>query len=279
MAQDQTRQRPRAPRAGARTTLLTERDRLVLAFLAEQRLAVTPQVQQLLGVTPRVAQGCLRGLREVGYIEQQRIFDGYPACSRVSRTGLRAIGSNLPPARVDLACYQHDVGLGWLWLATRAGAFGELRELLSERTLRSHDARPDRSGRALGVGLGIVGPGGREQLHYPDLLLQSETGKRVALELELTGKGQARLARIMMGYAADGRIDAVHYLVPDRSLGERIAQAARTAGIAEVVSVQLLAGPPEGAPDHGRTVGRARWWARVPQATAARARAGASAGR
>jgi hypothetical protein len=253
-----------------RATPITERDRLVLAFLAEQRLAVTPQIQALLGATPRVAQECLRSLRGGGYIEQQRIFDGYPACSRVTRKGLGAIGSRLPAPRVDLACYQHDVGLGWLWLAARAGIFGKLQQLRSERDLRSHDARPDRSGRALGVGLGIVGPGGREQLHYPDLLLQTATGSRVALELELTGKSQGRLARIMMGYAADRQIDAVLYLVPNRPLGERIAQAARTAGISDLVSVQLLAGPPQGAPDHGRTVGHARWRARAPHTPTAR---------
>jgi hypothetical protein len=271
--------RAHTPRSSVTATPITERDRLVLAFLAEQRLAVTPQVQALLEATPRVAQERLRSLREGGYIMQQRIFDGFPACSSITRKGLGAIGSRLPAPRVDLACYQHDVGLGWLWLAARAGTFGKLHELRSERDLRSHDARTDRSGRALGVGLGIVGPGGREQIHYPDLLLQTATGKRVALELELTGKSQGRLARIMMGYAADARIDAVLYLVPNRPLGERIAQAARSAGISDLVSVQLLAGPPQGAPDHGRTLGRARWRARVPHASPAREHPGVTAER
>jgi hypothetical protein len=260
--------RAHAPRSKARATAVTERDRLVLEFLAEQRLAVTPQVRALLGVTLRAAQECLGRLRKGGYIEQQRIFVSYPACARITRTGLSAIGSSLPVPCIDLACYQHDVGLGWLWLAARAGVFGNLSELRSERDLRSHDARPGRDGRALGVGLGIVGPGGREQLHYPDLLLRTAAGKRVAIELELTGKGDARLARIMMGYAADAQIDAVLYLVPNVALGERIAQAARKQGIAELVSVQLLAGPPQGAPDHGRTLGHARWWAHASHASA-----------
>jgi hypothetical protein len=268
VTQDQTRrQDAAAKRPSARAELITERDRLVLAFLAEHRLVVTPQVQALLGVTARVAQERLRTLGEGGYMEQHRIFDGYPACARITAKGLAAIGSRLPAPRIDLACYQHDVGLGWLWLAARAGTFGNLRELRSERSMRSQDARCDRNERALGVGIGGVGPGGREQLHYPDLLLTSASGKRVAVELELTGKSNARLGRIMMGYAADARIDAVLYLVPDRPLGERIAQAARTAGIGELVSVQLLDGLPQGAPDHGRALSRRRWHARSPHAT------------
>ncbi len=270
MTQDQTRRTDAAARrAGARAELITERDRLVLAFLAEHRLVVTPQVQSLLGVTVRVAQERLRTLGDGGYAERHRIFDGYPACARITAKGLAAVGSTLPAPRIDLACYQHDVGLGWLWLAARAGTFGNLRELRSERFLRSHDARSDRAERALGVGIGGVriggvGPGGGEQLHYPDLLLTSASGKRVAIELELTAKGSGRLQRIMMGYAADARIDAVLYLVPGRSLGERIAQAARAAGIGDLVSVQLLDGLPQGAPEHGRTLSRHRWHGRSP---------------
>ncbi len=260
MTQDQTRRTDAAARrAGARAELITERDRLVLAFLAEHRLVVTPQVQSLLGVTARVAQERLRTLGEGGYAQRHRIFDGYPACAQITAKGLAAIGSRLPAPHIDLACYQHDVGLGWLWLAARVGTFGNLRELRSERFLRSHDARHDRAERALGVGLGGVGPGGGEQLHYPDLLLTSASGKRVAVELELTAKGSARLQRIMIGYAADARIDAVLYLVPGRRLGERIAQAARVAGIGDLVSVQLLDALPQGAPDHARTLSRHRW--------------------
>ncbi|MGO9972991.1 MAG: hypothetical protein ACLP01_09320 [Solirubrobacteraceae bacterium] len=278
MTRDQAQ--PGAPASrGARAALITERDRLVLEFLAEHRLVVTPQVQALLAAKPRAAQDCLRNLREGGYVEQQRIFDGFPACARITRKGLAAIGSRLPAPRFDLACYQHDVGLGWLWLAARAGTFGALSELRSEREMRSLDARADRSGRALGVGLGITGPRGREQLHYPDLLLQTATGKQVALELELTGKSRIRLAQIMLGYSTDARIDAVLYLVPHRQLGDRISQASRRAGIDDRVSVQLLAAPPQGAPDPGRSFDRSLWREHAPLASAKRGHSEARAER
>ncbi len=244
------------------------RDRQVLEFVAEQRLAVTPQIEVLLGVTARVAQDRLRTLGKGGYLDRRRIFDGYPACARITAAGLAVIGSSLPVPRIDLACYQHDVGRGWLWLAARAGRFGSLTEVLTVRRLRSGDARVGRSERARGIGIGGVGPGGREQLHYPDLLLRTAGGRCVALELELSAKGPRRLERIMMGYAADARIDAVLYLVPDRALGQQIARAARRAGIGALVCVQQLDGLPQGAPDHGRTLGRRRWHGRAAQATA-----------
>jgi hypothetical protein len=239
-------------------TGLRERDRLTLEMIAEQRVVVTPHIQALLGVSVRVARERLRVLGEAGYIARARIFDRHPVACRITAKGLAAISSTLPPARIDVASYQHDVGVSWLWLAGRAGAFGRLSGMTSERELRSHDARSGRDGRALGVGIGLLGPGGREQLHYPDLMLRTADGKHVAIELELTAKGRARLGRIMSGYATDGRVDAVLYLVRSPALARRIEAEARRAGIGDFVHVQPLAGPPHGAPDHGRTLGARR---------------------
>ena len=88
--------------------------------------------------------------------------------------------------------------------------------------------------------LGGVGPHGRESLHYPDLLLRTADGRRVALELELSSKGRDRLNKIMAGYAADPRIDAVVYLVPTASLARSVKAAARRAGISELVHIQRV---------------------------------------
>jgi hypothetical protein len=235
---------------------ITARDRLVLEFLAEHRVAVAPQIQALLGVSARAAQARLRALSAHGYVELERIFEGRPATCRITRQGLGAIGSRLRPGRLDLAYYAHDLGLGWLWLAAQGGAFGRVSEITSERHMRSYDARADRDGEPFGVGLGGVGPRGGRALHYPDLLLRTGDGRRVAVELELTGKGRRRLERIMQGYAIDRRIDAVLYLVPNPALGARIEQAARAVGIADRVHVQLVAGVPHGAPDPGRSPAR-----------------------
>ncbi len=63
-------------------------------------------------------------------------------------------------------------------LAARAGRFGAGARVISERHMRSHDGRTAERARRYGVRLGGVGPGGRDCLHYPDLVLVTDTGHR-----------------------------------------------------------------------------------------------------
>ena len=241
-----------------RSVQLTDRDRDVLSFLAEQRLALADQVQALVGTSPAATNTRLRALAAARFLTYRRIFHGQPACCQVTRKGLAAIGSRLPPPRLDLACYRHDVGAAWLWLAAGRGAFGALRETLGERRMRSHDRTVQWPGEPYGVRVGGFGRDGRERLHYPDLLLIARDGGRTALELELTAKGATRRERIMGGYAADGRIDRLLYLVennrPGRAIGRSLEDAARDVGIGERLTIRHVR-PLAGAPlDAGRAV-------------------------
>jgi hypothetical protein len=128
-----------------------------------------------------------------------------------------------------------------------------MHEVVSERTMRSRDGKSPGSER-FGVRLGGLGAGGRERFHYPDLLLVDPNGHRIAVELELSGKGRRRLEGILAGYAADPRISAVLYLVDRPSVGRSIEASARALGIADLVHVQ-----------------RARWGRDAPATGAARA--------
>jgi hypothetical protein len=220
---------------------------VALEFLAEHRVAVAPQIAVLLG-SGRAAERSLSTLRRGGLARSARIFAGRPSTWSITSRGLRSLGSASSPRRPHLAEYEHDLGLGWLWLAARDGAFGELRAVHTEPSLRAHDARAGKEQPAAGIGTGGVGPGGGERRHYPDLLLQTASGRALAVELELTAKSRGRLSAIMLGYASDARIDAVLYLVPGRALGRTIALAARNAGIADRVLVQRIAAGIQGAP-------------------------------
>jgi hypothetical protein len=225
---------------------LTDRDRMLLSFVADHRLVLAGQVQVLLGASDWVTRGRLRALSRAGYLAQHRLFHQQPACYQATRRGLAAIGSDLPKPRIDLRSYMHDVGLGWLWLSARAGSFGPVSEVLSERQLRSHDGLPG-SGRErerLGVRMFGFGPGGREQLHYPDLLLRTPDGKRIAIELELTAKGRTRREKILSGYGADRRIDLVVYLVNRPEVERSVRASASKLGISEFVHVQSFAWTP-----------------------------------
>jgi hypothetical protein len=256
---------------------LTVRDRELLAFVADHRLVLASHVRQLLGISEAAARARLGTLAEAGFLTQRTLFHQQPGCYQVTSPGLAAIGSPLPRPGLDLRCYMHDVGAAWLWLAARHGAFGQVREIISERQLRSRDGLPraggvgdrdgllraggvgDRDGlllsdarsnenggpgERLGVRLGGYGHAGREQLHYPDLLLRIPDGRRTAVELELTGKGQRRREKILFGYGADPRIDAVVYLVNRREVAERLEASAKALGVESIVHVQPFAWTP-----------------------------------
>lgn len=259
-----------------RQVLITDRDRLILNLAAEHRLILPGHVGALLGVTPSTAGARLRALASGGYLVRRRLLAGQPACFQITRNGLAIIGSALPTPRIDLSTYVHDVGLAWICLAARSGTLGPVREVLSERTLRSRDgARPPGSAlEPLGVRLGGMGPGGRERLHYPDLLLITPQEGRIAVELELSAKGRSRRERILAGYGSDARIDGVLYLVDRPALARSIQTSARRLGISPRVHIQWVREPDRPTPSDAAPVRAAgsRRADRGPSATASRGR-------
>ena len=230
----------------------------MLEFAAEHPFLLNAHARTLLGSSSASASTRLRNLRRGGWLRYERKLAG-PGAYQITRSGLGAIGSGLPPPRdIDLATYDHALGMGWVWLAASRGAFGPLRGMASERHMRSEDRRRTEPTERFGIHLGGVGPYGGERRHYPDLLLETTTGHRIAVELELTPKGRARRNEILGGYALDARVDAVLYLVEDRRTGLAIERAARRAGISARVQIQLARfGPGSGAIGAGRGAARA----------------------
>jgi hypothetical protein len=251
---------------------LTDADRLLLEFLAEHRVARANQVARLLGVSVGSAQWRLRRLGSAGYLTSDRLYADQPKHYVIKPRGLAAIGSRLSAPRMDQMNYRHDVGMAWVWLAARSGAFGELTAMHSERAMRSDDGRaaaedahqPARSGAGERFGIKTAGwgPHGGEQLHYPDLLLETATRHRVAVELELSGKSTRRLEKIIGRYVSERRIDAVLYLVDDDRRAKEITAAARRLGASDLIHVQRVrwsepVGPPARAAARQRTQTRA----------------------
>jgi hypothetical protein len=224
-----------------RRAQITDRNRRVLEMLGEHRAMVVSQVGRLLEVSDETAAARLRHLRDLKLISYERIFDRQPATVSISRRGLAVIESTLPPTRVDLKGYRHDIGVGWLWLAARAGSLGPAAGIVSEREMRSSDLRTGLKEEPFGIGLPGFDAYGRRARHYPDLLIERASGKRVAIELELSVKSARRLDTIMRAYAGDGRIDAVLYLVPAGSVERAVSEAVTRAGIADLVQVRRIA--------------------------------------
>jgi hypothetical protein len=231
---------PRPRRRRPRAVQITERDREVLAFVADHRIVLAAHVASLLEVSVGAADARLRALSATGLLIRRPVFHQQPPCYRATCQGLAAVGSELRAPSIDVRGYAHDVGMAWVWLIARAGGFGELRGFVSERQMRSRDARPDREDEPLAMRLGGLGSGGRERLHYPDLLLDTAEGRRVGVELELTDKGRSRRERILAGYAADSRIDAVLYLTDRRGLAKGLNESIRRLGITGLARVELV---------------------------------------
>jgi hypothetical protein len=232
---------------GRNGALITERDQALLSFVAQHRLVLTSHIQVLLSISHDAARARLRTLRAAGLLAGERLFHGQPPCWWITRKGLPLIGSQLPAPRIDVRSYRHDIGLGWVWLAAQRGAFGPLREVISERTMRSRDGATARDsigqGRTeepFGVRLGGVGPAGRERLHYPDLLLITPDRGRVGVELELTTKERTRREWILSGYGADPSFDAVLYLVDRPAVARAVEGSAARLGISPMVHVQRV---------------------------------------
>ncbi len=219
---------------------LTDRDVQVLAFLAEHRLALAPHVATLLATSSATAARRLSKLANAGLVARRLPFPGEPPSFQITRSGLAVIASPLGAPGDDLREYAHDVGLAWLWLAAHGGTFGPLEEIVGERRLRSLDGSREPGAAPLAVRLGGFGPHGRERLHYPDLVLRTADGRRVALELELTQKTRTRLETILGGYGADPRFAGVVYLVERASVARSVESAARRLGIEPLVHVQRI---------------------------------------
>jgi hypothetical protein len=212
----------------------------LLAFAAEHRFVLSAHVRALLRDSGHAADERLERLCRAGLLVEKTVFHDHPPTYRSTRKGLDAVGSKLTAPNIDHGRYDHEVGAAWLWLAARHGAFGPMREVLGERRLRSRDAREDGPTEPLAVRLGGLGWGGRERLHYPDLLLVDSSGRRIAVELELSSKGRERREKILAGYASDARFAAVLYVVESPQLARSIRTSAARLDIPRLVHIQQV---------------------------------------
>jgi hypothetical protein len=156
-----------------------------------------------------VAYARLAGLVALGLLEHARIFHGAPGVYLTTRAGLATVDLALPPARVDVRTYDHDVELSSLVIELER-EFGAGR-LVTEREMRAVDTPlGDRAAQRQRYAAPLTGdrgqmrltPVGHPRLHFPDCAVRGRgpNDAILAVELERTAKGRTRLRGILSAY-------------------------------------------------------------------------------
>lgn len=182
-------------------------------------------------------------------VRRERVMRSEPDCFQITRAGLALIDSELPPPEFGPR-YRHDVGVAWMWLAARGGAWGRTERIMTEREMRSIDEDRQHDGQATKAGhaqaqsdsarksFGIRLPlDDGSRLYYPDLLLVRGR-RRVAVELQLATPSPRRLRQVLSGYSADERVSAILFEVVDPGIGHALRSAASQLENPPIVHIQ-----------------------------------------
>jgi len=207
--------------ASAHAFRVTPRDREIVRWVGRLRMASARQVADRFRLGRAVSYARLSGLVRLGLIQHARIFHVAPGVYLATRSGLAAVGFRLPPARVDLRTYDHDLELTSLVVELER-EFGANR-VRTEREMRAVDtppnlaptARPQFAVPMSGArGQMQLTPVGNPRLHFPDCAVLVGPDRVMAVELERTAKGRARLRRILSAYVSARHIAGVRYYCP-----------------------------------------------------------------
>jgi len=203
---------------------LTERDQTIAAWLERVPWVEVSQLARRFAMHEAKAYERLRALRGAGLVEHVRLWHGRPGAYYAGRA---------PGPRE----YDHDHAVTEALIdAERPGL-----ETTSEREMRRAEAFSRE--RTFSVPLGASG-NGAERFHRPDFIV--EDGTDVAVEVELSAKGRARLERILAAYVRQTRYERVLYLVPEgaRQTAVALEGLAHRAGGAGIIEVRGLHADP-----------------------------------
>lgn len=187
--------------------LLTERDRVVLTWVAEQYGAPVDQLQRLLARDPGrelITEGSvsLSGARHVvrrweegGYAESRKVFFKEQPWVWPTRKALQHLRLDLPFHRPSVALLEHHRWVNEARLYLEGPAYPDPVTWRSERLLKPRDARA-------------------HEIHYADA--EAEIGPvTVAIEVELEPKKPAGLRLILGDLVA--RYEEVWYFAHDKA--------------------------------------------------------------
>lgn len=177
---------------------LTADDLVLIRWINKYKRVTADQAVVFLSVSKQNVYRRLKRLVENGYLIHERIFHGKPGIYYPTYKGVSAAGDLMPPARVNLTDYEHDLIVVDIALHFEK-KYGYWK---SERELRSDK--------------GISGGFG-SKLHIPDGIIKVND-ELIGIEVELTRKGKDRLRKIFMQHLRSNDYQKVWYFVNDENI-------------------------------------------------------------
>lgn len=224
---------------------VTPRDREIVRWIGRHRMVTAGQVAERFRVGRSQCYARLTGLVRLGLLIHERLLYGQPGVYVATRSGLHLADVALPPAMVDLRTYTHDLELTSLVTELEREA-PQGTTVWTERELRAMDTPAGRPAPTYqpryAVLLGNAGqvrltPSGSPRVHFPDAVLVDNRGDAVAIELERTPKGRARLRAILRAYVAARHLERVRYFVPNERVHALLAEEVTNFRAEQVVDV------------------------------------------
>lgn len=167
-----------------------------------------------------------------GWLRRWRLAPSDPGCLVITERGLARVDRELPLPEFDFGRFRHDAAVPGVWVAAVLGKLGRVRELWTQRELQAH--APEGSSRAT-LGVRVAG---ERALHFADLVVETGGGL-IALYLQLAVPAPRQLMARFTAYGTDPRWRQIVHLVEDDRVAERVAEAAASVGLSELVRCQL----------------------------------------
>lgn len=196
-----------------------DRDRDLVCYAGRHGIVTVPLVMKAMGVGRTVAYRRASVCIEAGLLERLEILRSEPPLLRATREGLRYVGLGLPLAEVSPGTVTH-----WLRCVSTARVLCKrygVERVLTERELvqaESIEGEPIASAR-----VGTL-PNGAPRYHRPDLVVLTDSGVS-AVEVELTAKAPARLAKIMRAWRNARCVVRVQYVCPPGPTARAVKKA------------------------------------------------------
>jgi hypothetical protein len=187
----------------------TERDGRLLCWINSHGFVTLRQVARWLGTNYQTAQRRVRLLYDHGYLDRQWLVHGDRA-HWLTPAGRAMCSDSLPPPKhIRLGSYRHDrvlVDLALTLVAETGGQFTPERRLRQMQELDRVDKRS----------------------HVADVWLHiDDQTKPIAIELELSTKGNRRLERILRDHMTNLKIAEVWYFVECEAVRRQLTKAVK----------------------------------------------------